>query len=121
MQDHAQQFGDRKKANVTTTAVAETETRRGGAPTRSYKVLESIELENQDHAFVEVFEEGDLSEGTVDARNTTNAYRKAFKLMREARGEGFDRAVLIVIPISQWNPTPVQARRKESITVSVGG
>lgn len=104
------------------TVVDETavEPRRGGAPTRAYKILERIDLDQGEHAFAEVFEEGDLNEGTVTARNTNNAFRKAFKAMREARGDDFDEAVLMVVPLNQWKPTPVAAKRKESITVSVG-
>jgi hypothetical protein len=96
------------------------ESRRGGAPTRAYKVLERVELDDDGHAYQEVFEDGELGEGTVTARNTTNAFRKAFKAMRDARGDDFDEVVLMVVPLNQWKPTPVAAKRKESITVSVG-
>lgn len=94
--------------------------RSGGAPTRDYKVLEQIEL-TDGVAYAEVFTAGgELKEGTVTARNTNNAYRKAFKAMRTERGAEFDEATLIVVPAGQWRPTPVKAEKKESITVAVG-
>jgi hypothetical protein len=80
----------------------ESEARRGGAPTRPYVVLEQIQLEGTD---------GDVAYQNVlvvEARNGTNALRKAFKELRGDR-EDYDEATLAVIPEGQWKPTPVRA------------
>jgi hypothetical protein len=105
-----------------TTAVAtdaEDEPRnRGGAPSRSYVVLEEIELDGDGVAYQRViFANGD---DAVDTRNGQNALRKAFKQLRVDREGSVDAATLAVIPAGQWKPTPVRAERKESITVNVG-
>src|SRR4051794_10615340 len=87
---------------------------RGGAPSRTYVVLEEIELEDAPgRAWAEATR--------VEARNGPNAKRKAFKDLREQRGEDFDDATLVVIPEGQWKPERVRAVRNESITVAVGG
>jgi hypothetical protein len=78
-------------------------------------VLEEIALDGADEAVAY------QKVATVEARNGTNALRKAFKELRQERGDAFDEAVLSVIPEGQWKPTPVRAERKESITVAVGG
>ncbi len=96
---------------VATAAPEPEPARTGGAPTRTYVVLEEIRLDNDDIAYFKA--------GEVEARNGQNALRKAFKQLREQR-EDFDAATLAVIPEGQWKPTPVKAQRKESITVSVG-
>lgn len=100
----------------TTEQASETTVERGsgGSPTRPYVVLEEIQLEGDgDHlAYQKV--------AVVEARNGTNALRKAFKELRGSRTD-YDEAILAVIPEGQWKPTPVRAERKESITVAVGG
>jgi hypothetical protein len=106
-------------------AVDETETAatavaaRGGAPTRPYVVLEEIALDTEGTDSEQALAYQKVA--VVEARNGTNALRKAFKELRQERGDAFDEAVLSVIPEGQWKPTPVRAERKESITVAVGG
>lgn len=99
---------------TTPAAGSDDEPKRGGAPTRTYIVLEEFELEGDDagHLAYQVV-------SRVEARNGQNALRKAFKEIRETR-ENFDAATLAVIPENQWKPTPVRAERREQITVAVG-
>jgi hypothetical protein len=105
-------------------AVDETETAatavaaRGGAPTRPYVVLEEIALDTEGTDSEQALAYQKVA--VVEARNGTNALRKAFKQLRDGR-EDYDAATLAVIPEGQWKPTPVRAERKESITVAVGG
>jgi hypothetical protein len=93
--------------------------RKGGAPTRDYVVLEQVIFEETDdeitYAYLEVHR--------VEARNGTNALRRAFKELRAIRAgidEVFDEGTLVCIPAGQWKPTPVRAKKRESITVDVG-
>jgi hypothetical protein len=92
------------------------EARRGGAPTRPYVVLEEIQLDTESSDGEVAYQKV----AVVEARNGTNALRKAFKELRQERGDVFGEAILSVIPEGQWKPTPVRAERKESITVAVG-
>jgi len=82
----------------------------GGAPIRNYIVLEQ-------HAFEEDQAPYFVEAGKVEARNATNALRKAF---RELKGGEEAETVLCVIPEGMWKPTPVKGRRRAEITVSVG-
>ena len=96
--------------------------RKGGAPTREYVVLEQVVYEEDEasgsvvHAYLEAYR--------VEARNGPNALRKAFKELRRERaehgGEVFDEGMLVTIPAGQWRPTPVRAKKRESITVDLG-
>lgn len=83
----------------------------GGAPSRNYVVLEQIELEDEQQSlgFIKVHE--------VEARNGTNAMRKAYK---DLRGQTEGECVLVVIPESMWKPTRVSGQRKDAITVAIG-
>lgn len=94
---------------------------KGGSPTREYVVLEQVVYDEDEangtatHAWLDVHR--------VEARNGTNALRKAFKELRAARaevGEQLDEGVLNCIPAGQWKPTPVRAKKRESITVDLG-
>lgn len=92
------------------------EARRSGAPTREYMVLELIEFDDDDRTYFAVAHK-------VEARNGTNALRRAFKEIRAERNgteDAFDETTLAVVPMSQWKPTPVRAKRRESITVDIG-
>lgn len=88
---------------------------RSGAPTREYVVLERVEFEDDDRVFFVIAHK-------VEARNGTNALRRAFKEIRQERAEEepLDEATLAVVPMSQWKPTPVRAKKRESITVDIG-
>lgn len=92
----------------------------GGAPTRDYIVLEQTVYEESEAGITYCW----LEAHRVEARNSTNALRKAFKEMREERRvqgiEPLDEATLEVVPASYWKPTPVRAKKRESITVAVG-
>jgi hypothetical protein len=87
----------------------------GGAPTRNYVCLEQQDIEvaagngDEELCYVVV--------GKVEARNATNAMRKAF---REYKGGQEGEAVLVVIPEGMWRPTPVRGTRRPDITVSIG-
>jgi hypothetical protein len=100
-------------ADATETPVERTS---GGSPTRPYVVLEEIQLDSDSDTEVLAYQKV----AVVEARNGTNALRKAFKELRGSRTD-YDEATLAVIPEGQWKPTPVRAERKESITVAVGG
>lgn len=82
----------------------------GGAPSRTYRVFEEQHFD-EDNApyFVEI--------GTVEARNATNALRKAY---RDLKGGEEGDCVLSAVPESYWRPTPVAGKRRADITVSVG-
>lgn len=86
--------------------------RTGGAPSRTYVVLEELSFEDtpDEKYTVEVHR--------VEARNAANAIRKAFRELAETRTE--DEATLIVVPLSMWRPTPVRLSRKTNVSVSIG-
>lgn len=86
--------------------------RGGGSPTRNYVCLEQHHFEDapDDEPYFVIA-------GTVEARNSTNALRKAF---RQFRGGEEGEAVMVVIPEGMWRPTPVRGRRRPDITVSIG-
>lgn len=86
----------------------------GGAPTRNYVCLER-------HTFEDTIGEDDgtyfVHVGQVEARNATNAMRKAY---REFKGAAEGESVFVVIPESMWRPTPVKGTRRPDVTVSIG-
>jgi hypothetical protein len=86
-------------------------TRKGGAPSRTYVVLEQSEFEEGGEYTVEVHR--------VEARNATNAIRKAFRELAAQRPDQ-DEATIVVVPESMWRPTPVRLKRSESVSVSIG-
>lgn len=81
----------------------------GGAPTRNYVVFERQAFEeDQQPYFVEVHR--------VEARNGTNALRKAYKAL-----ERIEATTLVVVPESMWQPKAVRGKVRESIAVEIGG
>lgn len=96
--------------------------RKGGTPTRDYVVLEQVIYEEGENGGTPVM--AYLEAHRVEARNGHNALRKAFKELRVLRSEAgedaFDEGTLVCIPAGQWRPTPVRAKKRESITVDVG-
>jgi hypothetical protein len=87
----------------------------GGAPTRNYVCLEQQLLDDDTNGSTGEF--CYVVAGKVEARNATNAMRKAF---REFKGGEEGEAVLVVIPEGMWRPTPVRGTRRPDITVSIG-
>lgn len=82
----------------------------GGAPTRNYVCLEQHTFEEDEQLYyVEV--------GQVEARNATNAMRKAY---REFKGTAEGGTTFVVIPERMWRPTPVRGTRRPDVTVSIG-
>lgn len=94
--------------------------RKGGAPTREYVVLEQAIYEESETGVTLAY----LEVHKVEARNGTAALRRAFKELRAKRAElgedPFDEGTLVCIPAGQWKPTPVRAKKRESITVDLG-
>jgi hypothetical protein len=85
-----------------------TQAKPGGAPTRTYVVLERQIFEQDESAyFVEVHK--------VEARNGTNALRRAYREL-----ERTEATTLIAIPESMWRLTPVRGRVRESVAVEIG-
>lgn len=83
----------------------------GGAPTRNYVCLEQHAFEEDaDGAYFVIA-------GIVEARNATNAMRKAY---REFKGAEESEATMVVIPEGMWRPTSVRGTRRPDITVSIG-
>jgi hypothetical protein len=82
----------------------------GGAPIRTYIVFEEFELEPNGKGYQEVHR--------VEARNSENAIRKAYKELAGDKDEA--SATLVVVPESMWRPTPVHLRPKTTVSVSIG-
>lgn len=83
--------------------------RKGTSPIRSYICLEQQILEGDEVCYVIA--------GTVQARNSTNAMRKAY---REFVGAKEHESVMVVIPEGAWRPLAVRGTRRPDITVSIG-
>lgn len=81
-----------------------------GTPVRNYVVLERNTFDDdQQPYFVEI--------GIVEARNATNALRKAF---REFKGTTEVDTTLVPVPEGMWRPTLVRGVRRDDVTISVG-
>lgn len=99
----------------------------GGAPTRNYVCLEEQvfeggevdydEARNLPHDTTYLTGTYYVIAGIVEARNATNAMRKAY---REFKGAEESEAVMVVIPEGMWRPTAVRGTRRPDITVSIG-
>jgi len=99
-----------EETSETDGAVDETSDGARTTPTRAYVVLEQGTFSDDEQPYwTEV--------GRVEARNAQNALRKAF---RDIKGDAEGDTVFCVIPDSMWRPTPVAARRRADITISVG-
>lgn len=89
----------------------------GGAPTRNYVCLEQQVFEDDAVLGDDSINTYFVIAGTVEARNATNAMRKAY---REFKGTAESEAVMVVIPEGMWKPTAVRGTRRPDITVSIG-
>lgn len=85
--------------------------KKKGSASRPYVVLKE-----------EAFDDGEpytLKVHEVEARNATNALRKAARELHGKLGDT-DSATLIVIPKTMWRPTPVRLDVSERVSVSIG-
>lgn len=76
---------------------------------RTYVVLEEQEFEDGQKYTVEL--------GRFEARNATNALRRAFKQLITDN----ESHTLIAITATQWRPTPVQRSHRQVESVQIGG
>lgn len=81
----------------------------GTSPLRTYVVLEEGHFEDNELYYTVVHR--------VEARNNSNALRKAFRELREG-GYKNETAVLMTVPEKQWRPTPVSVRVREQVIAS---
>ena len=81
----------------------------GSSPVRRYVTLEQHRFEEDDQPYWIVV-------GAVEARNGTNALRKAY---REFKGAEEGDTVMVVLPEGQWRPKTVKGTRRPDITVSI--
>jgi hypothetical protein len=89
--------------------MADNNNTRGGAPSRVYVILEQ-------HTFEDDGSEYFTELHRVEARNATNALRKAYQETKGDVGESH----LVPIPASMWKPTLVAGKQRSGITVSIG-
>lgn len=83
--------------------------RTGGAPTRTYVILERLNNEDQDgFYYVELIR--------LEARNANGALRKAWNEL-DRRGE--ENVMLVPVPENQWRPRAVSGRRVDDYSVEI--
>lgn len=83
--------------------------RTGGAPTRTYVILERLSFDEQEgFYYVELVR--------LEARNASGALRKAWNELNRRD----ETAMLVPVPENQWRPRPVSGHRVDDYSVEIG-
>lgn len=92
---------------------------RTGAPVRNYVILREVTDDEGQVRYVRPDSQAVVEPYTVEARNGNNAMRAAFRDLTSNDSELVE-ATLVVIPLSQFKPTPVRLKESRHVSVQMG-